>query len=309
MRGDPRVSVGLPVFNGDRYLEEAIDSILAQDYTDFELVISDNASTDRTQEICDYVQRADPRVRYERQPDNRGAAWNHNRVFELSRGEYFKWAAADDLLAPGFLRSCVAALDAEPAVVAAHPRTIQIGPHGEELGRRSLDGRTEDPRPHRRFVEMTVYHLECHPVFGLIRADVLRRTDLMGGYTSSDRVLLADLALQGPFREVEEDLFLNRDHPARSVAAYPERRGRAVWFDPSNAGRLLFPTWRVGEELVRVVLRSPLPPREKALCLVQLGPWASRYRGFLANDVVMGGRELAARARSRLLGAARLSSR
>ncbi|MDP8932273.1 MAG: glycosyltransferase [Actinomycetota bacterium] len=300
MNGQPRVSVGVPVLNGERYLEEAISSILAQDYTDFELLISDNASTDRTQEICHNFLHQDARVRYERQPENRGAAWNFNHVFTLSRGEYFKWAAGDDVLAPGFLGRCVAALDAEPAVVVAHPRKIAIGPNGEELGRRSLGERTHDPRPHRRFLELTVRQLECHPVFGLIRADVLHRTDLIGGYADSDRVLLADLALHGPFREVGEELFLQRDHAGRSVKAYPKRRHRAVWFDPANEGRLLFPTWRVGEELARVVLRSPLPPHEKALCLAQFGPWASRYRGFLVYDVVVGGRELYARARSRL---------
>lgn len=309
MIGAPRVSVGLPVFNGECFLADAIGSILAQDYTDFELVISDNASTDRTEEICASLRR-DARVCYERQPQNRGAAWNHNRVFALARGEYFKWAAADDLLAPSFLGRCVATLDAEPEVVVAHPRTIVIGPDGEELGRSSLGERTHDPRPHRRFLEMIVHHLECYPVFGLIRGDVLRRTDLIGGYTSSDRVLLADLALQGPFREVEEELFLNRDHPDRSVRSFSRRRHRSAWFDPANAGRLMFPTWRVGEELVRVVLRAPLTAGEKRRCLAQLGPWLWRYRGFLAHDVVYGGREFAAGARQRLCGAWRtISSR
>ncbi|MFN2557303.1 MAG: glycosyltransferase family 2 protein [Nitriliruptorales bacterium] len=290
MSSGPRVSVGLPVFNGERYLEEAISSILAQDYTDFELIISDNASDDRTEEICTQFQRRDARVRYERQSDNRGAAWNFNHVFARSQGEYFKWAAADDVLAPAFLQRCVAVLETKSEVIVAHPRTLLIGPDGEELGRIS-HARTYDPRPYRRFREMAVRPHGCHAVFGLIRAEVLRRTVLIGGYTSSDRVLLADLVLRGPFREVEEDLFLSRQHSGRSGYSY-SRHQRATWFDPANAGRLLFPTWRMGEELIRVVLRAPIPPWEKARCLLQFGPWAWRHRGYLVNDVVVGARLL-----------------
>ena len=98
--GYPRVSVGIPVFNGERFLAETIESILAQTFKDFEIVISDNASTDRTEEICRSYAARDPRIRYNRNDTNRGAAWNHNRVFELARGEYFKWQSHDDFCAP-----------------------------------------------------------------------------------------------------------------------------------------------------------------------------------------------------------------
>ncbi len=89
--GAPRVSIGLPVFNGERYLARAIDSILAQDFRDLELVVCDNASTDRTAEICAAYARRDPRVRYHRNPRNLGAGPNYDRCFHLARGEYFKW--------------------------------------------------------------------------------------------------------------------------------------------------------------------------------------------------------------------------
>src|SRR5688572_10868700 len=99
---NPRVSIGLPVYNGENYLAEAIDSILAQTFEDFELIISDNASTDRTQEICEAYAAKDGRIRYYRSEVNKGSAWNFNRVFELARGEYFKWAAHDDYIAPEY---------------------------------------------------------------------------------------------------------------------------------------------------------------------------------------------------------------
>ena len=115
----PRVTIGLPVYNGQNYLVETLESLLAQTYTDFELVISDNASTDRTEAICRQYAAGDARIRYYRNDENIGASANYNRAFELGRGEYFKWAAHDDLLAPTYLERCVEVLDANPDVVLA----------------------------------------------------------------------------------------------------------------------------------------------------------------------------------------------
>lgn len=103
----PRVSVGMPIYNGERFLKAAIESILAQTLTDFELIISDNGSTDQTQEICQAYATKDQRIRYYRSAQNFGASWNHNRVFELSTSEYFKWAACDDICKPEYLEQCV----------------------------------------------------------------------------------------------------------------------------------------------------------------------------------------------------------
>jgi len=113
----PRVSIGLPVYNGENYLEEAIDSILAQTYKDFELIISDNASTDRTPDICQAYANKDPRIRYYRNEKNIGAAVNFNRVFELSSSEYFKWAAHDDIIAPDYISECIEILDNDDSIV------------------------------------------------------------------------------------------------------------------------------------------------------------------------------------------------
>ncbi|UBF27329.1 glycosyltransferase [Kovacikia minuta CCNUW1] len=127
----PRVSVGLAVYNGENYIREAIDSILAQTFEDFELIISDNASTDKTQEICLEYAARDQRIRYDRADRNRGAAWNQNRVFELSTGTYYKLAAHDDVIAPDYLAKCVAVLDQNPAVVLCHSWTRSINEKSE----------------------------------------------------------------------------------------------------------------------------------------------------------------------------------
>ena len=98
MSKPPRISIGMPVYNGEQFLAGALDSVLTQDFEDFELIISDNASEDGTQKIClDYAAR-DRRIRYYRNEMNIGGSRNHSRVFELSAAEYFKWAHYDDWL-------------------------------------------------------------------------------------------------------------------------------------------------------------------------------------------------------------------
>ena len=129
----PRVSIGLPVYNGARYLHCALESLLAQSFDDFELVISDNASTDSTAEICKKFASADSRIRYYRQSENLGAAGNFNQAFKLSRAEYFTWAASDDVRHRTYLEKCVNLLDRQPELLWCHSLSSHIGPDGELL--------------------------------------------------------------------------------------------------------------------------------------------------------------------------------
>ena len=132
-RHAPRLSIGLPVYNGERLLPQAIECLLAQSFGDFEIVIGDNASTDRTQEICqDYVRR-DPRIRYVRHEHNLGAVANFNRVFELSAAPLFKWAAHDDLHRETYLEACISLLDAHPDLVLAHSGTAFVDERGNHF--------------------------------------------------------------------------------------------------------------------------------------------------------------------------------
>src|SRR5215510_10355296 len=118
------LSVGLAVYNGEEFLDEAIRSILAQTLTNFELIISDNASTDRTSEICQKYVRIDPRIRYHRNEANIGGANNENQTFRMARGKYFRWAAHDDVLAPTLLARCVEVLEERPDAVLCYPATV-----------------------------------------------------------------------------------------------------------------------------------------------------------------------------------------
>ena len=131
----PRVTIGLPVYNGENYLAEAIESLLSQTFTDFELVICDNGSTDRTEQVCRAFAARDARIRYYRESQNRGLAWNFSRTFELARGRYFKWQAHDDLCGPTLLERSVEALDRDPALVLACARRTIIDHDGAGAGR------------------------------------------------------------------------------------------------------------------------------------------------------------------------------
>jgi glycosyltransferase involved in cell wall biosynthesis len=246
----------MPVYNGERFVAQAIESLLAQTLGDLELVICDNASEDRTEEVCRQYAARDPRVRYYRNESNLGAARNYNRVFELSQGTYFKWAAHDDVCAPEFLEQCAAVLDRDPGVVLCFPRTRVVNEAGETLLEYSSTlTRTALPAPEVRFANVVRGRPRCSEVFGLMRSAVLRETPLIAPFVASDRALLAELALRGRFHEVPAYLFSNRDHPHRSINRFRER-DLGAWFDPALAGRIALPQWRLLREYSHCARRA-----------------------------------------------------
>lgn len=297
----PRLTLGMPVFNGERFLEETLRSLLAQTFTDFVLIISDNGSTDRTQEICRSHGALDPRIRYHREEVNRGAAWNYNRVVELAEGEYFKWAAHDDLIAPDYLARCVEVLNRDPGVVLCHADDQDIDEAGAPIDRRRFSHipsgeRASSHDPADRFRKLIRLDHDCEYVFGVIRLSVLRKTALILGYTDSDRTLLGELALYGRFVEIPERLFLHRHHTGSSGRAFPISGGwhqRTAWFDPGKAGKTEFPQWRQVAEYLKAIHRSPLSPAEKSRCLMMLGAIYTRHRAMdLSGELYMGSKML-----------------
>ncbi len=267
----PRVSIGLPVYNGENYLEAAVESILQQEFGDFELILSDNGSDDATPVICQHFAETDSRVRYYRSDTNHGAAWNYNRVFELARGEYFKWQAHDDLCLPGFLGSCLEVFDTAPSSVAlVYPKTEIIDADGNALPQHvaeTLD--TRDQSPHRRLARVLKNLNMACAVFGLIRSSALRQTRLIGPFIASDYVLLSELALLGELREIPQTLFLRRVHP--QISTYTNRSSTQLlqWFDPSRRryGKWVSPMMWLGIEFIRSVRRAPLGRGERIRCI------------------------------------------
>ncbi|MBT8398960.1 MAG: glycosyltransferase, partial [Rhodothermia bacterium] len=216
---NPAVSVGLPVFNGELFLAEAIQSLLSQSFEDLELIISDNGSSDDTESICREFAVSDSRVRYTRFDTNVGASRNFNRVFELSKGRYFKWAAHDDVHLPEYIEKCVEVLESDSAAVVAYTRAYSI----DDSGSRLRDAWGESPELNspsvdlrfRRCIGQQVNPIPL-PIFGVMRSSALSRSRLFVDTPDSDRALLAELALHGRFRELEEVLFLQREHRRRA---------------------------------------------------------------------------------------------
>jgi glycosyltransferase involved in cell wall biosynthesis len=271
----------MPVYNGENFLAEAIASVLSQTYEDLELVICDNASTDETQEICRDFAAKDERVVYLRNRKNIGGGPNNNRVFELSRGQYFKIANHDDVCHPDFLRLCVETLDGRPDAVCAYPLTTDIDSQGAVVAELPRTPGFAAPEVSTRVWEALRFDREPQALFGVMRADVVARTGLMPSVPSADRVWLAELLMHGPFVEVPRRLFLHREHPMRST--YSAGRGHAsmAWWDPSMVKVFTFPYWRMFGSLMTAIHRSPLSPTERMSAYRLLLRWTATNRHHL----------------------------
>ena len=271
----PRVSIGLPVFNGARFLAEALSALLDQTFADFELIISDNGSTDETEKICQaYVER-DPRVSYHRSPRNRGISWNYRRVFELSSGTYFKWATYDDVCAPEFIARCVHILDRDPRVVLAHANAIIINEFGEPQQPCATGLHLQSPRASERLIQFFRNLRLSNALYGVIRRSTLRDTPLIGEYPGADIPLLSELCLRGLFFEIPEPLFFRRLH-ADAVSARLDDEAQLEAYSPEQVGRAIFREWRVLYEHYRAAARAPLSARERFtvwLFLLKSGLW------------------------------------
>jgi glycosyltransferase involved in cell wall biosynthesis len=274
----PAVTIGLPVHNGERFLADALASIVEQTFEDFVLVVSDNASTDATVAIVEEHAVRDERIVLLRSDVNMGAAWNYNRVFRECHTPYFKWAAADDLLAPTCLERLVATLDASPpSVVLAYPHTQLIDAGGSVTGEfvdELAAGHGAPPyvRAHRVASRISLGNV----IFALIRTDALAQTRLHGNYAEADYVLLTELALVGEFRVVPEPLFRRRIYEGISTLANPTPESRTYWFDTKRT-----PVRHPGLNLLMEYLagiRSSSAPRSQRLlaALLVAATWARR---------------------------------
>jgi len=283
----PTVTVALPVFNGERFIAESIESVLGQDFEDFELVINDNASTDRTAAICEPYVARDSRVRFFRNEANVGLAANFNRACKHSRGRYFKWHAADDLLGQGYLRLCVDALERDPSVVLVTPRARLVEADGrtplafdDEAGvyPTSYAGRLIAPQagfvssdPTVRFrtvlVAMRGEALNNY-IYGLTRQELLRGVPLFQTFVGADKVLLARLSLAGTLLELPDDLFIWRHHG--SEFGYQSHSDAARIWDPRSRGHLVGMGARQLLGYAEVVAHAPISRRQQVVCFAAI---------------------------------------
>ena len=246
----PRVSVGMPVYNSARWIEASLESILAQTCGDFELIISDNASTDDTVAICERYARRDPRVRIIRQVENRGANENYMAVLQGARGEYFKWASSNDVCAPTFIEKCVAALDSEPEAVLACPRSRLFDTSLEASTYYDHDIELQASSPASRFLDLQNGMGLNNAMNGVIRREALLRASRLGNFLRADLILMSELSLLGKFLLLDEHLFYRRMSP-ESATRLKNAREVELHHVPSAKAPLRWQYWRYQFALLR----------------------------------------------------------
>jgi len=298
----PLVSVGVPVFNGQKYIAAALDSLLAQTLSNLEIIVCDNNSTDDTQRICLQYAACDPRVRYFRNERNLGPAENHNRCFAFARGTYFKWHAYDDLCDPTFLEKCVAVLEHDPSVVNCHTFTRVISEDGQLIRNYDFRTGTDSPIASHRFGNLFNVKHRLHAgyeIFGVWRRDQLAQTPLEKPDAHGDRILLVRMCLRGRFHEVPEFLFSSRAHANQSMQAKP-RRGRlsrwvgtgpmppAEWWDASKQGKMVFPEWKlVAEYWAAIGEVKTLSRADRLRSRLWVVAWVVRHWYKLVRDLLL----------------------
>jgi glycosyltransferase involved in cell wall biosynthesis len=283
MPSTPTLTIGLPVFNGARFLRATIESVLAQTFTDFELLISDNASTDETEAIARSAADGDGRITYRRNQVNVGLARNLNLLVPLATGRLFKWAAADDVLRPTYLERCVATIDADPRAVLAYPQTDFVDGEGEPLDVADPGWHLVSDDPAERLAYVIRADQFVNSILGVIRTSALRRTRLIPLYAGGDYRLLAELSLQGTFVEVPERLYVRRIHAGSSKGNAHDRRWLRRYIT-GNRGEVRAPYWHLCRDHAGIVAHAPLPTPRKIALLAQLTrTMASRRARLLAE--------------------------
>ncbi len=293
----------MPVYNGERYLEEALESILGQSFEDFELVISDNASTDRTGEICRAHADKDERIRYFCMEQNLGVIQNFNTVFRLSTGEYFKWAAADDVCGPDYLKRAVEILDTDPSVVLVWAKTAGIDERGDpvalpnEISDLNSPKSVYSPDPAVRFRRLlrNVWWVDG-PFYGVMRSRALADTRwLHPQHMSGDQILLSELSLKGRFFELSNETFLSRAHSDKTSKQHRTLRDRAALIDQKTQGTGPLGWWRLVRGYPQrlgmysmIIWGSRISPGRKLLCQAEVGRTAASWAWLRVRQLASG---------------------
>lgn len=288
----PALSIGVPVYNGERYLARCLESLLAQTLDDIEIVVADNKSTDSSLEIAEEFARNDARVRVLPAEENLGAAWNFNRLVEATSAPYFCWSPHDDEREPDALRQCVEALDSAPAAVLAYNRAVFIDADSNVVEPDTDEFALSSGRPFLRLVRALNALNLASPVLGVMRRETLAKTRLIDSFAGSDYVLLCEMAMLGPTLELPEVGFRRRMHEQSSREAQQSREDVQAWFDPRGRVSRLSDRSRLLLEYHRSALRLPMNPLDRLLCLSTIiparsikrvrvvgGAWKDRRRG------------------------------
>jgi glycosyltransferase involved in cell wall biosynthesis len=280
-----KVSIAMPAYNCEKYISQSLDSLLGQTYGDFELVISDNASTDGTEEICRRYVAMDKRVRYIRRTENIGGPGNFRYVFTQCSGQYHKWSTADDFWHPDFLAEAVAMLDSRPDVVLCYPKTRLIDANGAALS--DYDDRLDlmDDSPRVRFRDLYQLIGLCNAHLGLIRRDAMLQTRLIAAHKASDVDFLGELALLGKFKLLPEVRFFRRFHQGSSSWARDNKEHQRLYYDPTSHSKGSSDTWRRLRFQWAMLWHSPIGLADRLALSKDLARWTRHQRANLSREL------------------------
>ena len=297
MTGKPPITLGLLVYNGERYLAQTLESLLSQTYGEFELLVSDNASADGTEEICRSFAGQDDRISYIRQSRNIGAMSNFNYLASLAESRYFKWCAADDLLEPTYLASCIEFLQSNPDYVLCHSSTRTIGFDGRELpneiikasgaSERVPNGMFESYPPWRRFRDVLLGSTAVMDLWGVIRTEPLLDTGLLRVHVGYEKVMMAALSLRGRFAELPQKLFSYRIHP-ESASSHVSDEARQAWCSPDSDGSA-YPRMHYLLGYIDAIDQSRLSIVQRALCRTAIARYVfqvSKWQRVILESVL-----------------------
>ena len=285
----PIVSIGMPVYNGEKYVRQALDSLLAQDYDNFELIISDNGSTDNTTEICQGYAKKDKRVRYYQNDTNLGASYNFKRVFELASGEFFMWAGSHDIWTPDYISRLIRVLQTEPNVALAYTETYWIDEQGSDCTRELYHLDTRGMRVLDRIPVVIKTLSYCDLIYGLYRTSVLRKSSVSLTILGGDHIILMEISLLGEIAEIPGKGFLRRmlisheqENEAKRVETMLLRIDPLVYRNRKKVRAW----WRMGWQHILSIGASPIPAPEKAAIMpVVIRAFYTRFKHHLWNDL------------------------
>jgi glycosyltransferase involved in cell wall biosynthesis len=267
----PLLTIGMPVFNEERFIDSALVSLRSQDYPNLEILVSDNASTDRTVEICHRHSKDDPRIRIECATENLGVTANFQRTLDMAKGTYFMWAAGHDLWSPSLLSECAALLEANGQACLAFASSRWIGVDDEPLSKTSGWSDTRDLGAAARF--FTIFWGNMHPVVGVIRTDRLRDCSPIPSMVGGDLILLENLALRGPFLHATHSCWSRREFRVEKHHDDKLKRYASVSTGISRSRfARMFPLLELPLALAKVVMRSKLPIVDRLGIIAALVP-------------------------------------
>jgi glycosyltransferase involved in cell wall biosynthesis len=219
---NPKLSIGLPVYNGEEFLEKKLESILSQTFSDYELIISDNNSTDSTNKICEQFLKKDKRIKYFQQKQNMGANWNFNFVLSEAIAPFFLWVGVNDKISNKFLEKNMNILENDQKIVGSISKIKPLKNFGNKSKETKIDSffqkiikksrsiKTIDSLPifgtYEEKIRFYLKNSTCQLIYGVFRTNELKESVVQNSFIGNDWATMIKILKFGNFHIVEEDI-------------------------------------------------------------------------------------------------------